>query len=177
MPSKGRAEWNAEYYAKNCDDILYRKKQERKNEKVIECKCGIHARYKDNSSARGAHFRTQGHRVWEMKKDICILLTGSAGHTQQKAEYMIEKKLQDKNAISTKEKLAALMNYKMNCIDSIDNHKKPKKPKPIDEVVEEERQTTPPNLYGSTQKEYVPPSADFDVMSLMGTSNSDMEGI
>ena len=176
MP-KSRAEINAEYYAKNADDILYRKKQERKNEKTIKCKCGDRAQYKDNNSSRNAHFRTQGHKIWEMKQEIIVLLTGFFKYSQVKAEQLIEDRLYKKKAFTSKDILIALMKYKMDCVDGIDNYNKPKKPEPKNEVVEETRETTPINLYGSTQKEYTPPSASFDVMDLMGSANSDMEGL
>ena len=167
MPSKGRAEWNAEYYAKNCDDILYRKKQERKNVKTIKCKCGDRAQYQDTNSSRNAHFRTNGHKVWEMKQEICAMLTGSFNYSQIKAEQSVVDRLYKKNAKTTKDKLTALMKYKMDCVDGIDNINNPKKPEPENEVIEEQR----------PEKPYIPPSADFDPLALMGKSNNDIEGV
>ena len=112
-----------------------------------------------------------------MKQEIIALLTGFFKNSQVKAEQLIEDRLYKKKAHTSKDILIALMKYKMDCVDGIDNYNKPKKPEPKNEVVEETRETTPINLYGSTEKEYTPPSASFDVMDLMGSSISDMEGL
>ena len=172
MPSKGRSVWNKDYYAKNADEILYRKRIEWKEAKTIDCKCGEFARYKDTTSARNQHFKTGTHKIWAKKQEIIKLMTQKPiNYSLVKAENFIVVRLDKTRARTQKDQFNVLCKLLMECINGID---KPKKPEPINVVVEK---TAPINLYGSTEKPYIPPSADFDPLALMGKSNSDIEGL
>ena len=170
MPSKGRAEWNKTYYAENCDDILYKRKVDYKKAKTIPCPCGEYSRYKDTSSARNAHFKTLTHKVWEKKQYICEMMTKQGNYSQLKAENFIEERFEEKRARSLKEQMKILLTIITECVDAIDGKNKPKKPEPVNVVVEEEKPI-------EEDKPYVPPSASFDPLDLMGTSNSDIDGV
>jgi hypothetical protein len=170
MPSKGRAEWNKTYYAENCDDILYRKKVNYKKAETIKCKCGDRSQYKDIASSRNAHFKTLTHKVWEKKQDIYGMMTKQLNHSQLKAEKFIEERLEKKRARTPKDEMKVLLTIINECVDAIDGKNKPKKPEPVNVVVEEEKPI-------EEDKPYVPPSASFDPLALMGTANSDMDGL
>tara|TARA_R100000541_G_scaffold6558_1_gene14157 strand:- start:74 stop:595 length:522 start_codon:yes stop_codon:yes gene_type:complete len=173
MPRKSREEYNKEYYAKNCDDILYRAKELRKDEKTIKCKCSEYGRYKDNTSARNAHFKTTSHRIWLKKQEIYELMTKQLNYSQLKAEAYVEDRLDKKKAKTPKDQLEVLKKYKMACIDGIqlklDEENDPSNKVIVLEV--EETQVAP------TEKPYIPPSASFDPLALMGKSNNDIEGV
>ena len=170
MPSKGRAEWNKTYYEKNCEDILHRKKVDFKKAETIKCKCAEFAHYKDVSSSRNRHFKTLTHKVWEKKQDICGMMTKQLKHSQLKAERFIEERLEKKRARTPKDEMKVLLTIINECVDAIDGKNKPKKPEPVNVVVEEIKSI-------EEDKPYVPPSASFDPLDLMGTSNSDFEGL
>ena len=170
MPSKGRGEWNKTYYKENYDDILYKRKVEYKEAKTIPCPCGKYSRYKDTSSRRNAHFKTLTHKVWEKKQDICGMMTKQLKHSQLKAEKFIEERLEAKRARTPKEQMKVLLTIINECVDAIDGKNKPKKPEPVNVVVKEIKSI-------EEDKPYVPPSASFDPLDLMGTSNSDFEGL
>ena len=167
MPSKGRAEWNKTYYEKNCEDILHRKKVDFKKAETIKCKCAEFAHYKDVSSSRNRHFKTLTHKVWEKKQDICGMMTKQLKHSQLKAERFIEERLEKKRARTPKDEMKVLLTIINECVDAIDGKNKPKKPEPVNVVVKEVKPI-------EEDKPYVPP---FDPLDLMGTSNSDMEGL
>ena len=170
MPSKGRAEWNKTYYEKNCEDILHRKKVDFKKAETIKCKCAEFAHYKDVSSSRNRHFKTLTHKVWEKKQDICGMMTKQLKHSQLKAEKFIEERLEAKRARTPKEQMKVLLTIINECVDAIDGKNKPKKPEPVNVVVEEIKSI-------EEDKPYVPPSASFDPLDLMGCANDDMEGL
>ena len=175
MPSKGKSVWNADYYAKNADEILYRKRLDWKEAKTINCKCGEFARYKDTTSARNQHFKTGTHKIWAKKQEIINLMTQKPiNYSLVKAENFIVVRLEKKRARTQKDQFKVLCNLLMECINGIDNPIKVKKPEPVNVVVEEK---APINLYGSTEKPYIPPSASFDPLALMGKSISDIEGL
>ena len=176
MPSKGKSVWNADYYAKNADDILYRKRSLYNEAKTIDCECGKYARYKDTTSARNQHFKTLTHKIWAKKQEIINLMTThkSIKRSQLDAENFIVVRLEKKRARTQKDQFKVLCNLLMECINGIDNPIKVKKPEPVNVVVEEK---APINLYGSTEKPYNPPSAEFDPLALMGKSVSDIEGL
>ena len=173
MPSKGKSVWNNDYYAKNADDILYRKRSLYNEAKTIDCECGKYARYKDTTSARNQHFKTLTHKIWAKKQEIINLMTQKPiNYSLVKAENFIVVRLEKKRARTQKEQFNVLCNLLMECINGIDN---PKQPEPIKNVVVEK--TAPINLYGSTEKPYIPPSASFDPLDLMGKSNNDIDGV
>tara|TARA_R100001198_G_scaffold55115_1_gene31240 strand:+ start:1398 stop:1928 length:531 start_codon:yes stop_codon:yes gene_type:complete len=176
MPSKGKSEWNKNYYAKNADEILYRKRSLWKEAKTIKCKCGDRAQYKDTTSARNQHFKTLTHKIWEKKQEIINLMMThkSIKRSQLHAENFIVARLEKKRARTLQDQFDELCNLLMECIDGIDNYNKPKQAEPVNVVVEEK---APINLYGSTEKPYIPPSAEFDPLALMGKSVSDIEGL
>ena len=175
MPSKGKSVWNNDYYAKNADDILHRKRSLYYEAKTIKCECGEFARYKDITSARNQHFKTLTHKIWEKKKEIINLMTQKPiNYSLVKAENFIVVRLEKKRARTQKDQFKVLCNLLMECINGIDNPIKVKKPEPVNVVVEEK---APINLYGSAEKPYIPPSAEFDPLALMGKSISDIEGV
>lgn len=168
MGSKGKSEWNKTYYAENCEDILYRRRAAWKASPTIKCPCGERAQYKDNTSSRNAHFKTGGHKIWLKKKRIIELMTGKdLKHSQAYAEQFIEDRLAKVKAKSAHavHKEIILLNLNiivMECISAIDNNGKPKpKPKAAAEPEpEEEEEPFDPSV------PHVPPSADFDPLSL-----------
>ena len=170
MPSKGKGVWNKTYYEKNCEDILHRKKMDYRKAETIKCKCGEYSRYKDTSSSRNAHFRTLTHKLWEKKQYICEMMTKQLNHTQLKAENFIEERLEKKRARTPKDQMKVLLTIINECVDAIDGKDKPKKPEPVNVVVKEIKPI-------EEDKPYVPPSASFDPLDLMGTSNSDIDGV
>ena len=174
MPSKGRSEWNKDYYEKNADDILYRKRSLWKEAKTIKCKCGDRAQYKDTTTARNRHFKSLNHKVWVKKQEIFELMTTRMKYSQLEAEERVEERLFNKKARTPRNQLEILISYKLACIKGLDNYNKPKQPEPENVVVEK---TAPINLYGSTEKPYIPPSASFDPLDLMGKSNNDIDGV
>ena len=173
MPSKGRSVWNKDYYAKNADEILYRKRSLWKESATIKCECGDRAQYKDNNSSRNQHFKTITHKIWAKKQEIINLMTThhKIKRSQLYAENFIAVRLEKTRARTLKDQFNVLCKLLMECINGID---KPKNPEPENVVVEK---TAPINLYGSTEKPYIPPSADFDPLALMGKSNSDIDGV
>ena len=164
MPSKGKSVWNKDYYEKNSEDILYRKRVLWKEAKTINCKCGEHARYKDTTTARNRHFKTLNHKVWVKKQEIYDLMTTRMNYSQPRAEEMVEERLFNKRARTTRHQFEILMDYKLACISGCELKDKPIEPEPIKNVVVEE-------------KPYIPPSASFDPLALMGKSNNDIEGV
>jgi len=161
MPSKGRAEYNKEYYAKNCDDILYRRKCEWKDAPKIRCKCAEFAHYKDTKGDKARHFKTKKHRIWEKKQDIIRLMTGKKiNKSQQYAEEFIERRLETKKARTPQEQLDVLYRLVTECINAIDGKPKPKpNPEPLNVIVEEPKEVVEHPVH-------IPPSAAFDPMSL-----------
>ena len=166
MPSKGRSEWNKTYYQDNYDDILYKKKVNYNKAETIFCPCGECARYKNTASARNAHFKTQTHRIYEKRQDICRLMTGQLKYSQLKAENFIEERLEKKRARTPKDQMPVLLTLMNECVDAIDNKDKPTNPEPINVVITETKPI-------EEAKPHVPPSAAFDPLSMMGTSNGD----
>jgi len=163
MPSKGRAEYNKEYYAKNCDDILYRRKCEWKDAPKIRCKCAEFAHYKDTKGDKARHFKTKKHRVWEKKQEIIRLMTENNAvfkRSQQSAEGFIEYQLEKAKARNPQEQLDVLYKLVNKCIDAIDGKPKPKpNPEPLNVIVEEPKEVVEHPVH-------IPPSAAFDPMSL-----------
>jgi len=168
MPSMTKKEYNKKYYAENCDDILYKRRSEWKPSPTIKCPCGERAQYKDNTSSRNAHFKTGGHRIWLKKKRIVDLMTGNIlKHSQAYAEQFIEDRLAKVKAKSAHavHKEIILLNLNiivMECISAIDNNGKPK-PKPK-AAAEPEPEPEPEPF--DPEVPHVPPSADFDPLSL-----------
>ena len=163
MPSKGKEVWNKNYYGKNADDILYNRKVNYKNAETISCPCGEFARYKDTTSARTKHFNTLIHKIYEKKQEIAEIMNRQLKYSKQKADAFIDERLEKKRARTNKDVFNTLMRLKMECIEVID---KPTKPETINVVITETKPI-------EEAKPHVPPSAAFDPLSMMGTSNGD----
>ena len=160
MPSKGRSEWNKTYYAKNCEDICYKKKLQFKEAKTISCPCAEFSRYKDTTSARNAHLKTLTHRIWEREKDVFKFM-GQCGYSQEKAKEFIAERYRKKMTRTKQDQLIQLNKIVKECIAALENKGKPKpkpKPEPLNVVLEE----TPTEEC----EPHIPPSAAFDPMSL-----------
>ena len=162
MPSKGKAEYNKEYYANNAEDICYRKKVQWKEAKTIRCRCSEFARYKDTTSSRNAHFKTATHRIWEKKQKIYDLMTKN-GNSQAKAEQYVLERLERKRARTSQDVINLLNKITNQIIDEIDRLNDDDnviraEPEPETEnvVLEEHNPDVP----------HIPPSAAFDPMSL-----------
>jgi len=161
MGSKGKSEWNKTYYAENCEDILYRRRAAWKASPTIKCPCGERAQYKDNTTSRNRHFKTAGHIIWVKKQKIIEIMTGKEiNNSKAFAEQFIVERLERKKARTNKDIMVQLNKLTMEAINGIDNKPKPKPKAAAEPEPEEEEEPFDPSV------PHVPPSADFDPLSL-----------
>jgi len=163
MGSKGKSEHNKTYYAENCEDILYRKRDAWKQSATINCPCGEHARYKDHTGSRNRHFKTLGHIIWLKKKKIIELLA-LINKTQYEAEQAIALRIETDKAKTNKAIMTSLNKLIMECINLVDNKGK-HKPKPKPKAAREPEPEPEPEPFDPSVPQ-VPPSADFDPLGL-----------
>ena len=72
MPSKGKSEWNREYYDAHREELAYQAKIKRRDAKLFKCGCG--ACVKDYSSNKANHRRSQNHQLWAIKEELATFL-------------------------------------------------------------------------------------------------------
>ena len=109
--------------------------------------CGCGSSIKDYSSSKSVHKKTNKHQIYEITMDII--------------ETVADKY---KAIIKLRNKARRLL------VEGMDEKPKPvvkEKPKPVENVVISTEPVTPHN----------PPSATFDPLSMMGTSNGDIDGL
>ena len=177
MPSEGKAKWNNDYYVANADDIAYNQKLVRRDAKTHICGCG--SSIKDYSSAKSQHKKTDKHQVWEITMDIIdILYDGNVISNKAKAKVWIRQELEqavgyrlETNAEKYKQIIKLRNKARRLVVERIDKKLKPsvkEKPKPVENVIISIKADTP----------YIPPSATFDPLDLMGSGAvSDMDGL
>jgi len=176
MPSEGKQKWNNDYYVANADDIAYNQKLVRRDAKIIVCGCG--STIKDYSSSKSVHKKTNKHQIWEITMDIIdILYSGNVICDKAKAKVWIRQELEqavgyrlETNADKYKQIIKLRNKARRLVVERIDKKLKPpvkEKPKPVENVIISIKADTP----------HVPPSATFDPLALMGTSNTDMDGL
>ena len=176
MPSEGKAKWNNNYYVSNADDIAYNNKLARRDAKTFICGCG--SSIKDYSSSKSVHKKTNKHQIYEITMDIIdILCDGNVISSKAKAKVWIQQQLEEAigyrlETVADKYKAIIKLRKKARrlLVEHIDKKTKPvvkEKPKHVENVVISTEPVTP----------HIPPSAAFDPLSLMGTSNGDIDGL
>mgnify|MGYP003631944814 CR=1 FL=1 len=176
MPSEGRAKYNNTYYIANADDISYNNKLARRDAKTIICGCG--SSIKDYSSSKSVHKKTNKHQIYEITMDIIdILCDGNVISTKAKAKVWIQQQLEQAigyrlETVADKYKAIIKLRNKARrlLVEGMDEKPKPvvkEKPKPVENVVISTEPVTP----------HIPPSTTFDPLSMMGTSNGDIDGL